>query len=169
METLEAIATRRSIRRYQDQPVSEADLEKLLRAAMSAPSACNEQPWHFIVTRDKAVKDRIPDYHPNAASVKQAPLAILVCADLEQESYRDYWEQNCAAAVENLLLAARSLGLGTLWMGVYPREERIAGMRELFGLPERVMPFCVVAVGYPAEEPGPADRYQPSRIHAEKW
>ena len=169
MEALEAIMTRRSIRHYRDRPVSDADLEKLLRAAMAAPSARNEQPWHFVVARDPAVKDRIPDYHPYAASVKQAPLAVLVCADLEQESFKDYWEQNCAAATENLLVAARALGLGTVWLGVHPRPERVAGMRELFALPETVMPFCVVAVGYPAEDPGPADRFQPARVHYDKW
>lgn len=169
MEALEAIMTRRSIRSYQGRPVSEEDLERLLRAAMAAPSARNEQPWHFIVARDPAVKDRIPDYHPYAACVREAPLAILICADLEEETRRDYWEQNCAAAVENLLLAARALGLGTVWLGVYPREDRVAGMRELFALPDQVMPFCVIPLGYPAEEPGPADRYQPSRIHKDRW
>jgi nitroreductase len=169
MDALEAIMTRRSIRSYEDRPVSEEDLETLLRAAMAAPSARNEQPWHFVVARDPAVKDRIPDYHPYAACVLKAPLAVLVCADLEQESLRDYWEQNCAAAVENLLVAARALGLGTVWLGVHPREERVAGMRELFRLPDEIMPFCVVAVGYPAEDPGPADRYQPSRVHYDRW
>ncbi len=169
MDALEAIMTRRSIRSYKDRQVSEEDLEALLRAAMAAPSARNEQPWHFVVARDPAVKDRIPDYHPYAACVRQAPLAVLVCADLEQESFRDYWEQNCAAAVENLLVAARSLGLGTVWLGVHPRKERVAGMRELFRLPDGIMPFCVVAVGHPAEDPGPADRYQPSRVHQDRW
>ena len=127
MDVLEAIHTRRSIRKYVDQPVPEELIQKLLAAAMQAPSARNQQPWEFVVIDDRAMLSKIPEFMPNAAMAAGAPLAILVCADLDLETSPGYWMVDCAAAVEKMLLAAHGLGLGAVWCGVYPRDKRMDG------------------------------------------
>jgi len=165
MDALKAIHTRRSIRRYEDRPVPEELVEDVLRAAMMAPSAVNKQPWHFVVIDDRELLSEIPKINPNAAMAAGAPLAILVCGDLELEHPSGYWVVDCAAAVENLLLAAHAVGLGAVWTGVYPRQQRIEGLKKLFGLPEHVMPHTLVVLGYPAEQPPSQDRYRPERVH----
>lgn len=169
MDALNAIHGRHSIRSYTDRPVPQDEVEQLLRAAMAAPSAGNQQAWHFVVVDDRAVLDRIPEFHPHAAMLRQAPLAVVICADLDLEKYKGYWVQDCAAATENLLLAAHALGLGAVWLGVHPVEDRVAGVRELLGLPKNVMPLSIVSVGWPDEQKGPADRYDPARVHRNAW
>ena len=171
MDLYEALHTRRSIRSYADAPVTDDELDALLRAAMAAPSAGNAQPWHFVVITDRATLDAIPDIHPHAAMVKQAPLAIAVTAELAQEKYPGfgYWTLDCSAAVENLLLAARGLGLGTVWCGIYPRPERMEGLARLLALPEGVKAHALVVMGHPAQEFKRVDRFQPERIHANRW
>lgn len=167
---MEAIFTRRSIRRYTDKPVAEETVTKLLEAAMAAPSAGNEQPWEFIVVTDRAALEQITQVHAYAHMLKQAPVAIAVCSDLARSKYPvDFWIQDCAAATENILLAAASLGLGTCWLGVYPNTERVAGVRRIFAIPDTVVPFAIVAVGHPAEQPEKANRFDKNRIHKEKW
>jgi nitroreductase len=106
---------------------------------------------------------------PNAAMVAKAPMAILVCGDLELEKSEGYWVVDCAAAVENILLAAHALGLGACWCGVYPREERMAGIRESIGLPKNVVAHSLVAIGHPAEQVGPQNRYRAERVHRNRW
>jgi len=165
MDALEAIHTRRSIRRYEDRAVPEELVEDVLRAAMMAPSAVNKQPWHFVVIDDRKLLSEIPKINPNAAMAAGAPLAILVCGDLKLEHPSGYWVVDCAAAVENLLLAAHAVGLGAVWTGVYPLQQRIDGLKKLFGLPEHVMPHTLVVLGYPAEQPPSQDRYRPERVH----
>jgi nitroreductase len=169
METLEAIHTRRSVRRYEDRPVAEDLVEKLLAAAMSAPSARNAQPWHFVVIDDRQTLGEIAAINPNAQMARHAPLAILVCGDLGLELSAGYWVVDCAAAVENLLLAAHALGLGAVWTGVYPRPERMDGLRQLVKLPEGVVAHSIVVLGYPAEQPPPRDAFRPERIHRNTW
>ncbi|WP_029460894.1 nitroreductase family protein [Solidesulfovibrio alcoholivorans] len=171
MELLEAIHTRRSIRAFTDAPVSGEDLDTVLRAAMAAPSAGNAQPWHFVVITDRAVLDAIPDIHAHAAMVRQAPLAIAVVAELAQEKYPGfgYWTLDCSAAVENLLLAARGLGLGTVWCGIYPRPERMEGLARLLALPEGVKAHALVVMGHPAQDFKRVDRFKPERIHQNHW
>lgn len=169
MNTLEAIRTRRSIRAYTEAAVTQDDLDTMLAAAMSAPSAGNQQPWHFIVVDDRAILDRIAEVHPYAKMSAQAPLGIVVCGDRNEEKYPGYWVQDCSAATQNLLLAAHELGLGAVWCGVYPRDERVAEIRQLFTLPDNVMPLAFVVIGYPAQFPPPADRYRKERIHTNKW
>ncbi|MBM7865730.1 nitroreductase family protein [Heliomicrobium gestii] len=166
---MEAIFSRRSVRKYTDQPVSEETVKELLAAAMNAPSAGNEQPWHFIVIGDRATLDQIPAFHPYAGMVKQAPVAILVCGDETLEKYKGFWVQDCSAAVENLLIAAESLDLGAVWVGVYPEAERVAHFRTLLAIPDHVIPLALIPVGYPAEKPAPANRFDPSRIHYNRW
>jgi nitroreductase len=169
METMEAIMGRRSIRRYKDEPVPPALIEQILRAAMCAPSANDEQPWRFIVVTDRQTLDHIPSVHPYAAMLREAPAAILVCGDTTLEKSSGYWVVDCAAATQNLLVAAHALGLGTVWLGVYPREQRMHDIGVMFGLPEHVKTLALVAVGYPAEKKPAIDRYDSSRVSWNKW
>lgn len=169
MDMLETIRTRRSIRKYLDKPVSEDRIRTLLEAAMMAPSAGNQQDWAFVVIDDRKLLDKIPAVHPFSKMVLQAPVAILVCGDLSKEAHKGYWQQDCAAATQNILLAARALGLGTVWLGVYPRQERVDGLRQLLDLPDHVMPLALVPVGYPAEEHGQVDRYDAAKVHRNRW
>ncbi len=169
MDTLEAIHGRRSVRRYQDKPVPEELVRKLLAAGMSAPSARDAQEWQFVVIDDKAMLTEIGEINPNAKMAQHAPMAILVCADLSLEKSVGYWVVDCAATVENILLAAHALGLGAVWTGVYPRQERMDGLKKLVGLPEKVMAHSLIVVGYPAEQPSPQDRYRSDRVHRNHW
>ncbi len=169
METLEAIRTRRSIRQYLDRPVPEDVLQQVLSAAMYAPSACNQQPWQFLVLEDRKLLREVPKIHPYAAMAVQAPLAILVCGDTSLEEVPGSWVIDCSAAVQNLLLAAHALGLGAVWCGVYPQQDRVEGFRRLLGLPTHVIPHSLVPLGYPAEQPAQEERYRADRIHHNGW
>lgn len=164
MDAIEAIMTRRSVRSYTDEPVDESLVRTLLEAAMAAPSAGDQRDWHFIVIDDQSVLDRIPDVHPYASMVPQAPLAILICGDLNQEHHEGYWVQDCAAATQNLLLAAWALGLGAVWLGVYPREERVVAITRLLGLPKHIIPLALVPVGHPAQDQGPESRFDAAKV-----
>jgi nitroreductase len=166
---LDVILSRRSIRRYQPLEVESEDIDSILAAGDAAPCAMGRRSWHFIVIRERAILDRIPKFHPYSKMVLEAPLAILVCADTTVETREGYWVQNCSAAIENILLEARSKGLGSVWLGVYPREERISGMRQLIDLPEHVVPFAIAVIGHPAEEKEPYTGYEPERVHFDKW
>ena len=169
MEALEALKTRRSVRAFTDRPVALELVSELIQAAQHAPSAGNEQPWHFIILTERALLDRIPDYHPYAGMLSEAPVAVLVCADVREERHPGMWVQDCAAATQNLLLAAHAKGLGAVWVGIHPREDRIEAFRNLLGLPGNVMPFALIPLGFPAEKPDPEDRTRPERIHMNHW
>jgi len=169
METLEAILTRRSVRRFLPKPVSEENVKQLLEAAMAAPSAGNQQPWEFVVIRDRGILDEIPRVHPYAQMVKESPLVIAVCGNLGREKYEGFWVQDCSAAVQNLLLAAHALGLGAVWVGLHPRAERAGPIRKLLNLPEKVIPLALVPMGHPAERLPRADRFDPARVHEERF
>jgi len=169
MDAMKAILSRRSIRKYTADPVSAALVKELLEAAMSAPSAGNEQPWHFIVIEDRKTLDAIPTHHPYAQMLKGAPLAIMVCGDERLEKHAGYWVQDCAAATQNILIAAQAKGLGAVWLGVYPTEDRVRALKTLLGIPSPVTPFAVIAVGHPDEQKEPAERYEASRVHRDRW
>lgn len=167
---MQALFSRRSIRKYTHDAVSEAAIKEILEAAMSAPSAGNQQPWHFVVITDRKILDRIPEFHPHSLMCKEARIAILVCGDPSLEKHVGYWVQDCAAATQNLLVAVHAKGLGGVWVGVYPREERVVGFRKLLNIPEHVVPFAVIPVGRPAEQKPPRpDRYNETRIHTNAW
>jgi nitroreductase len=169
MHAIQAILTRRSIRKYTDETVTDEQVETLLKAAMAAPSAANKQPWHFIVVRDQALREAFTQFHPHSAMLREAPVGILVCGDTELELGDGYWVQDCSAATENLLVAAHALGLGAVWLGITPRADRVAETKALFGLPDNVIPLGMISVGHPAEEKGPGERYQAERVHQDRW
>jgi nitroreductase len=169
MEFDEVVYTRRSIRAYSEQEVEEAAVERVLRSAMAAPSAGNQQPWQFIVIRDREKREAIPAIHPYARMVLQAPVAILVCGDPDGKKYPQYWQQDCSAATQNLLLAARDQGLGTVWCGVYPDQARIDGFRKLLAIPSHILPFALVPLGWPGIIFQAVERFNPAVIHYEQW
>ncbi len=172
-EALKTIITRRSIRKYVDQPISEDQVQWMLRAAMNAPSAGNEQPWEFLVITNRNKLKRVPEFHPYSKMLAGAPLAILVVADPARAKYegelRQLWIQDCSAATQNILLAAHSLGLGAVWLAVYPDPLRHNGMRELFNIPEGWVPFSIISIGCPVEPKQAVDRFDETRIHREIW
>jgi nitroreductase len=169
MEVLEAIITRRSIRKYTGERVTDAQVELLLKAGMYAPSAVNKQPWHFIVFRDRKVIEEIIKIHPNGRMLKDSDVAILVCFDENLQHDVGYGPVDCSNATQNILLAAHGTGLGAVWVGIYPRENRIKGVHRLFNLPGHIKPFSIISIGYPAEEKELPERFKKVRIHYEKW
>ena len=169
MDAIEAIRTRRSIRRYTREPVPDDVIAEILKAAMSAPSAGNQQPWQFVIITDRGLCEEIPTFHPYAQMVREAPVAILVCGDLRLESYQGYWVQDCSAATQNILLAAHAKGLGAVWVGIYPKEDRVKRLQKLLGLPNQVIPLALIPVGIPAERVPPANRFDPARVHRNRW
>ena len=166
---MDAILSRRSVRRYTPESVSQECVERLLAAGMAAPSAGDERPWHFVVIRDATTRNCIPNIHPYAHMVSEAPVALLVCGDLNLQKHHGFWVQDCAAATENVLVEAHHLGLGAVWLGVYPVPGRVEGLRRLLEVPEHVVPFALVALGHPAEHKGPGERFDPTRIHHDRW
>jgi nitroreductase len=169
MEALDAIMTRRSTRQFTSQDVSAEHLETLLRAAMAAPSAGNQQPWRFVVARDDETRQRLAVATPYSAPVGRAPVGIVVLADTRENKHPGYWVQDCSAAVQNILLAAHALGLGGVWIGVHPVPEREANVREIVEAPDGFAALCMIAIGHPAA-PGPdVDRYRPEFVRDERW
>lgn len=167
---MKEIFSRRSIRKYKGEPVEQEKIDKMLRAAMYAPSAGNEQPWHFIVIKDRDVLTDITKFHPHTHMLKEAPMAVIVCADTSDIKYDGaFWIQDIAASVQTLMLEAESLGIGTCWCGVYPKKELVDNMVKLLDLPEHIIPAAIVAAGYAAEQRKVRDRYSASRVHNEKW
>ncbi len=168
---LDFIFNRRSVRKYHEKEISVATVRDLLDAAMAAPSACAKDPWHFIVLRDRGVLNRIAAGLPNGKMLPGAGVGIVVCGDLNKAHGGElsYLLQDCSAAIENLLLAARALGLGACWLGVHPRADRVDHLRGTLGIPEHVIPVSVIAIGWPAEHPPARTRYSDSAVHPEAW
>ena len=162
---------RRSIRRFTDQPVDAEQIDMLLKAAMAAPSANNSKPWHFVVVTDSGTRGALARAHPYARMVVQSPVCIVPCGEprLSRGSRSEFWVQDVSAATENILLAATGLGLGAVWCGVHPVEKRVDAVRRVLGLPERVVPFALIAVGHPAEQKEPRTQYDAGRVHNERW
>lgn len=169
MDVLNAIHTRRSVRRFTATDVTEGQIERLLRAAMAAPSAMNEQPWRFVVIRDAEMREKLSAISPYAGPVGRAPVAIAVLAHPTSEKASDRWTMDCAAATENLLLAAHANGLGTCWIGVHPEADRESAVADLLGVPDDMRVLCLVAVGVPEGAGADVDRFNPDFIHAERW
>ena len=166
---MNAIFRRRSIRKYTSDPIPDDLIQLVLEAAMCAPSAQNERPWQFVVLTERAILTTLANVSPYAKMIKEAPAAILVCADLDRELAPGFWVQDCAAATENLLLEAEDRRLGAVWIGIYPRETRIDYIKNVLHLPKQIIPFSLIAIGYPAEEKAPLQRYDESRVHYNQW
>jgi nitroreductase len=147
------IENRRSIRQFRNHPVTREQLDQLLAAAMHAPSACNSRPWEFIAVTRRETLDEIVRVHPFAGMCATATAAIIVVAIPQTGNPIGYFPQDCAAATQNILLEAVSMGLGCCWCGVYPREQHIASIRELFNIKEPKIPFNVIAMGIPDDAP----------------
>ena len=172
-DVLTAIATRRSIRRFDPlRAVEDEKVEKILKAAMCAPSAMDKRPWEFVVVKDKAQLQKLGERLPNSRVANGAQLAIVVCGSLDNGlpgRSKEYWIHDCSAASMNILLAAHGLGLGAVWTGVYPGEDRVAAVREILSIPDGFMPLNVIPLGYAAENPSPKDKWNSAKIHIDRW
>lgn len=166
---MDAILNRKSIRKYKDIKVSNDIVEELLKAGMAAPSAGNEQPWEFIVLRDKEIMKKITEVHQYSQMLLDTDVAIVVCGDESKEMFKGFWVQDCSAATENILVAAEDKGLGAVWLGVYPIEDRVEAIKEILSLPDSVIPLSIIPVGYPDEQKKPAYRFNKTRIHYDRW
>jgi len=170
--SLQLLFERRSIRNYNTaEPISDAEVDDLLAAAMAAPSACAKDPWHFVLIRQRSILEAMADALPNGQMLRQAAMAILVCGDLHKahDQQLSYMLQDCSAAIENLLLAASILQIGACWLGVHPRPDRLAAMSQMFQLPEAIVPVSAIALGRPAEQLPARSRYTAAAVHHERW
>ncbi|MDR3132758.1 MAG: nitroreductase family protein [Prevotellaceae bacterium] len=168
---LSVIDRRASVRAYTPETITPEQVECLLRAAMAAPSSKNRQPWHFVVVSHSAARQALSEQLPYARMLNEAPLSVVVCGDTDVHTGEAAisWVMDCSAAAENLLLAAAALELGAVWTGVYPYRERMDAVRKALALPENIVPLNVIAIGHPAKPPAPKDKWQPERVHYERW
>lgn len=168
---LENIHNRKSVRQFTSEPVSAEHTETMLRAAMAAPTAVNYQPWRFVVVTEREQLDAMSEILPYAKMLRQAPMAIVVCGETTWFDGKEnpYWQQDCSAAVQNLLLAAEALGLGAVWTGVYPNMELARPLGEFLGLPGIVQPLCAIPIGHHDGTAQPKDKWKPENIHYGKW
>ncbi|GLC31885.1 nitroreductase family protein [Clostridium omnivorum] len=166
---MEIINSRRSVRTYKDIKVEKEKVEKLLRAAMQAPSAYNQQAWEFVVVEDKNTLKKLSETSPFSKPVANAPLAFVVLGNKDNMKVPGCWQQDLGAACENLLLEAVELGLGGVWMAVTPEEDRINYIKNMFNLPENIIPYSLIPIGYPADEPKFVDRFDSTKVHYERW
>jgi nitroreductase len=169
MDVLEALRTRRSIRKYTKEEIPEADIRKIITAAMSGPSAANSQPWHFIIVKSKSILNEIPKASPYAQMAKDAAIAIVVCGDPTRDKVPLFWQQDCSIAAQNILLAAHSLGYGAVWTGAYPLESQYKNLQKLLGIPSNIFPLAVIPIGKPAEKKESDKPYLEDRVHFDTW
>jgi len=167
MDALEAILGRRSYRVYKNQEIPDDVLKNLLRAGMYAPSAVNSQPWEFLVMKDAVKKEAVSNLLSVWSMLKKAPLGILVMAN--RNGYRaqtkEFFVQDCAAATQNILLAAHAQGLGGVWLGTYPKEDVMKGIREIYDIPDHIIPFSVLSIGYPDRQLHPHSTFHKGKVH----
>ncbi len=168
---MDEIFTRRSVRSFSDKRIEDEKITKILKAAMQAPSAANQQPWEFLVIRDKIRLQELAGYNPYAGCLVDADAGIIVLGNEERMSYPGMWEQDLGAATQNLLLEAVSQGLGTVWLGTAPESDRMKYIQKMFNLGKHLLPYAVIAVGYPSNESANrfVDRFDESRIHYETY
>ncbi len=169
MTGMEMLIKRRSVRKYLTTPVPKEMVEKLLEVAYYSPSAKNKHPIHYIIVEDKAVLQSFKKFHGSAAMFDQAPLGIVICGDMT-EAWAT-WRDDAAAVTTNICNAAYELGLGSCWCGLYPRDMRVDGMKEALNLPNHIMPYAMIVLGYPDPEieiKQPERNYS-SRVHYNNW
>ena len=169
MDAIEAIKTRYSVRNYITKKISYKTIKELIELGMNAPSAGNQKPWHFIVIDDKEILDKIPNFHEHSKMLKEASVAILVCFDIFLEKHKGMAVQDCSAATENILIAANAKGIGSVWLGVYPREKRIKGLKELLKIPKNIIPFSLISLGYPKVNNIKKRIIEIDKIHYNTW
>lgn len=172
----ENIMTRSSVRNYNGTAVPDSVIEKILKAGMAAPTAANAQPWGLVVITDQTLKDAISDAFIYAKAVKESGFAVIVCGNMNHLFTKDgdsresgFWIQDCSAVSENILLASHALGLGGVWCGIYPVKERVEKLREIVALPDSLEPLNVIAIGYPAAPASPKDKWDPAKVHYNKF
>lgn len=166
MELLKALQKRRSVRRFTEEAVSKEDIDTLMHAAMSGPSACNARPWEFYVVESETTLQNL--HKATKYTNMNAPLAIVVCGNLSRAlpaPLTDFWVQDCSAATENILLAATDIGLGAVWCGIYPNDKAVANVKIALGLPEEHIPLNIILVGHPDQFPEPRDQYDEKCVH----
>lgn len=167
---MNSIFTRRSMRLFEDKDVEAEKIERILKAGMQAPSAHNLQPWEFIVVKNKETREKISEMSPYANPAKNANTAIIVLADMDRVKKEDlWWQQDISACIENMLIQSVEEELGAVWLGFYPMEDRVKGLKELFNLPDNIIPFSVIALGYSERENKFVDRYDSSRVFFETY
>jgi len=169
MDAMDCIMSRRSIRRYTGERVAPELIERILHAAMAAPSAGNQQPWRFVVLTERDALDRAATTTPYGKMLREAAFALVVCTDTRELKHPTMWQQDCSAAAQNALLAAHAQGLGGVWLGFWPKMERVEPLKAELGLPEGVEPMAVLAFGHPAEDKPRSERYTPEFVHYELW
>lgn len=169
---IKSIMSRTSVRSYTGQTIQKKDLETIVKAGMSAPTAVNKQPWAFVVIDNKEMMNKLAEQLKNASMLKNAAAAIVVCGDLSLAltgEGQEYWIQDCSAATENILLAAHSMGYGAVWCGIYPNKERMKVLHSELSLPENVIPLNIIPIGVPDKKNEPKDKWKPERLHWNKW
>ncbi len=164
---LSAIYNRKSVRSFiKDRPVSDEDVQALIKAGMSAPSGKDTRPWEFVIINDRAILDKMAEELPTTKMLSQAPMAIVVCGDTIRSSY---WYLDCSAATENILLAAEAMELGGVWTAAYPYRDRMATVIKHTNMPAQVLPLVVIPIGYPMGNHSVKDKYDEKKIHMNKW
>ncbi len=165
--SIENIMTRSSVRTYTAELVDSADVITLLKAGMAAPTAMNRQPWVFVVITDAARRAAMAAELPYCKMAATAPLLIAVCGDKAKfiEDAPEYWVQDCSAATENILLAAHAIGLGAVWTGVYPVQDRVEMVSKALGLPEGIIPLNIICIGHPDSDNPAKDKWDPAKVH----
>lgn len=169
MNVIEAINTRRSIRKFTGEIISDEELKVILKAGFQAPSAHNFQPRDYVVVKDKEIIDKIADFHPYAKMLPKAGCGIVVCGDSQKQPQMGFLVADCSAAIQNMLLAAHGLGLGAVWCGIYCDEKLVKNMSEVLKLPEKIIPIGMVVVGKKAVDKEAVDRYDESKVHYDRW
>lgn len=166
---MKEIFSRASVRKFKDIKIEEIKIEKLLRAAMAAPSAGNQQPWEFIVIENKQTLEELAGMSPYSKFLAEAPLAIIVLANKDRMRYPENWQQDLGAATQNMLIEAVHLDLGAVWLGVAPLEDRMKYIKDMFNLDNNLEVYAVVPFGYPAVVPKAQDRYDMTKVHFERY
>lgn len=169
MDVLDAIFTRRSIRKYVEGHITQDQLMTIIKAGCYAPSAHNRQPWHFVVIKDREKLAAVPEFHPYAKMLPGADACIVVCGDKERQAETGFLIEDCSAAIQNMLLAIHGLGLGAVWCGLYPITQLTKGMKKLLSLPGSIIPVGMISVGFKGEERAAQDRFDESKVHYENW
>jgi len=169
METIEVLINRRSIRKYKTFKIDNEKIEIILKAAMYAPSAMNLQPWHFIVFDNKEIFEHLISAIPHAEMIRQASHTILVCGDTAVEKNESWLIQNCSASIQNILLAAYDLDIGSCWIAIYGMDEIVKNVQSKFKLPENILPIALISLGYPDEIVSTNERFDKSKIHLNQW